>query len=41
MINDLKQRGYKKVTLGVEPTELENKQIYFHYGFNEHIKDDI
>ena len=41
MINDLKQRGFTKVTLGVEPDELDNKAIYFHYGFNEHIKDDI
>lgn len=39
MINDLKNRGYEKVTLGVEPKEVNNKQIYFHYGFNKHIKD--
>lgn len=39
MINDLKARGYKKVTLGVEPEETKNKSIYFNYGFNEHIKD--
>ena len=41
MINDLKSREYTKVTLGVEPNELENKEIYFHYGFTEHIKDAI
>ena len=39
MIGDLKKRGYKKVTLGVEPSETKNKQIYFKYGFNEHIKN--
>lgn len=39
MIDDLKKRGYKRVTLGVEPTELKNKEIYFHYGFTNHIKD--
>ncbi|HAB66740.1 MAG TPA: N-acetyltransferase [Firmicutes bacterium] len=39
MINDLQARGYKKVTLGVEPEETKNKNIYFNYGFNEHIKD--
>ena len=39
MINDLKQRGYKKVTLGVDPGENNNKEIYMHYGFTEHIKD--
>ena len=39
MIEDLKKRGYEKVTLGVEPEEIKNKEIYFKYGFNEHIKD--
>lgn len=39
MIDDLKNRGYEKVTLGVEPNETKNKTIYFNYGFNEHIKD--
>lgn len=39
MIEDLKNRGYEKVTLGVEPEETKNKEIYFKYGFNEHIKD--
>ena len=41
MFSDLKSRGYEKVTLGVEPEELENKQIYAHYGFTEHIKNGI
>ena len=41
MLADLKSRGYEKVTLGVEPEELKNKQIYAHYGFNEHIKNGV
>lgn len=39
MIDDLKKRGYEKATVGVEPEELKNKEIYFKYGFNKHIKD--
>ncbi len=38
MLNDLKNKGYEKVTLGVEPTENENLEIYEHLGFNEFIK---
>lgn len=38
MINDLKSKGYEKVTLGVEPAELDNLKIYQHLGFNEWIK---
>lgn len=38
MINDLKSKGYEKVTLGVEPTETENLKIYQHLGFNKFIK---
>lgn len=38
MLNDLKQRGIVRVTLGVEPAEETNKKIYAHYGFNEYIK---
>lgn len=38
MIDDLKSKGYEKVTLGVEPTETENLKIYQHLGFNKHIK---
>lgn len=41
MLEDLKDRGYEKVTLGVEPEEAENKEIYFHYGFTEHIKNGV
>ncbi|MBQ6546859.1 MAG: GNAT family N-acetyltransferase [Bacilli bacterium] len=39
MVDDLKAKGYEKVTLGVEPEEKKNKAIYTHYGFTEHIKD--
>lgn len=38
MIDDLKNRGYEKVTLGVEPNETENLKIYQYLGFNEFIK---
>lgn len=39
MLEDLKNRGYERVTLGVEPEEEKNKSIYFKYGFTDHIKD--
>ena len=39
MINDLKLKGYKRVTLGVEPEEITNKAIYQKYGFTKHIKN--
>lgn len=38
MVDDLKQRGYKKVTLGVEPEDKKNQMIYHKYGFKEYIK---
>lgn len=38
MLDDLKSRGYEKVTLGVEPAETENLKIYQHFGFDEFIK---
>lgn len=41
MLNDLKQRGYTKVTLGVEPSEIENKEIYRHFGFDKYIKSAL
>ena len=41
MENDLKQRGYKRLTLGVEPSEVKNMMIYFKYGFINYIKTDI
>ncbi len=39
MINDLKNKGYKYATLGVEPSETKNKEIYTRYGFTEYIKE--
>ncbi len=38
MIDDLKSKGYEKVTLGVEPSETENLKIYRHLGFDEFLK---
>lgn len=38
MLDDLKQKGFARATLGVEPAEETNKKIYAHYGFNEYIK---
>ena len=35
----LTEQGYEEVSLGVEPTEEKNKEIYFHYGFTEFIKE--
>lgn len=40
MENDLKEKGYKTLTLGVEPRETKNMQIYFKWGFNRYIKTD-
>lgn len=40
MIDDLRHKGYIKATLGVEPEEKKNKEIYAHYGFTEYIKSD-
>ena len=40
MLKDLKEKGIRKVTLGVEPEEIKNKEIYKHYGFDELIKVD-
>lgn len=38
MIDDLKNRGYEKFTLGVEPDETKNLKSYQHLGFDEFIK---
>ncbi len=38
MIDDLRQKGFTKATLGVEPLDVKNKEIYAHYGFTEAIK---
>lgn len=40
MTDDLKAKSFKKVTLGVEPTETENLKIYKHLGFDEFIKSE-
>lgn len=40
MENDLKKRGFNYLTLGVEPCEIRNMQIYFKWGFNKYIKSD-
>lgn len=36
--NDLKQRGYKELSLGVGPEEVRNIEIYFHLGYRTYIK---
>lgn len=38
ILSDLKNKGYEKVTLGVEPSETDNLNMYKHLGFNEFIK---
>ena len=38
MLNDLKQKGFTKAVLGVEPTDKANKAMYKHWGFIEYIK---
>ncbi len=38
LLNDLKRRGYEAATLGVEPKEEQNRQIYAHYGFDQYLK---
>ena len=40
MTDDLRSRGYTRLTLGVEPEDQVNKAIYRHYGFTELIKTD-
>lgn len=38
MEEDLKSMGFTKLSLGVEPQEVKNIQIYFKYGFTNYIK---
>ena len=38
MMDDLRQRGFTKATLGAEPGGMKNKAIDTHYGFSEYIK---
>ena len=37
MLKDLKERGYTRAVVGVEPEEKLNREIYRHWGFTEHI----
>ena len=37
VINDLKQKGYKEFTIGVEEDNEKAKHIYFKYGFTQAI----
>lgn len=41
MENDLKQKGYNKLILGVEPSEVRNIQIYFKLGYTNFLKADF
>lgn len=41
MEKDLKEKGYKELSLGVEPNEIRNILIYFKYGFTNYIKTTI
>lgn len=41
MLEDLRQRGIVRVTLGVEPAEETNRSIYAHFGFDEYIKSAV
>ncbi len=34
---DLKQKGYTKAVVGVEPCERLNREIYRHWGFTEYV----
>ena len=35
MLEDLRQKGFARAVLGVEPCEELNRQMYFHWGFTE------
>ena len=41
MENDLKNKGYKKLIIGVEPCEEKNKKIYFKWGYTNLVKIDV
>jgi len=36
--NDLKEKGYNALCLGVGPEDVRNIKIYFHLGFIDYIK---
>ena len=40
MLKDLKQKGYARAVVGVEPDEEVNKAIYRHWGFTEYLCSD-
>lgn len=40
MEQDLKNRGFTALTLGVEPCEVRNMMIYFNWGYTNFIKSD-
>lgn len=40
MLEDLKQKGYVRAIVGVEPHEAVNKAIYRHWGFTEYLCTD-
>ena len=40
VIEDLKKRGFEKVTIGVEKDAIKNKKIYFNYGFTEFLREN-
>ena len=40
MLQDLKQKGYTKAVVGVEPEENLNREIYHHWGFTEYLCSD-
>lgn len=39
--NDLKEKGYTELSLGVGPEAVRNMEIYFHLGFRNYIKTVI
>ena len=39
--NDLKEKGYTELSLGVGPEAVRNIEIYFHLGFRNYIKTVI
>lgn len=39
--NDLKEKGYTELSLGVGPEEVRNIEIYFHLGYRNYIKTVI
>ena len=40
MLEDLRGRGYRRFTVGVESGDEKNRAIYAHYGFTEYIRTE-